>query len=218
MIELRNVTKSFGYGAARKVVADALSHNFPAGRAIGLLGRNGAGKSTLLRMIAGTMSPDRGHIDCRGTISWPVGFAGSFHGDLTGAQNTKFIARVYGADSEALLDFVADFADLGRQFHQPYKGYSSGMRSRLAFGVSMGLRFDMYLIDEVTSVGDAAFREKSSELLNNRLEQSGALVVSHGKGMLRRLCDCAVVLEAGQLTYFDDIEEAIEDHETRLLA
>ena len=217
MIEMMNVSKSFGRGAATKCVARDISIHFPAGRAVALLGRNGAGKSTLLRMIAGNLNPDRGEIVRSGTISWPVGFAGSFHGDLTGVQNTRFLARVYGADSDALCDFVSDFAELGPHWRKPYKTYSSGMRSRLAFGVSMGLRFDTYLIDEVTSVGDAAFRQKSVELLQDRLAESGAIVVSHGMGTLRRLCDCAMVLEDGTLTCYDDLEDAIACHEARLL-
>lgn len=217
MIELVNLCKAFGSGQRRKVVADNLSVVFPPGRSVALLGRNGAGKSTLLRIIAGTMNADTGHVRRAGTISWPVGFAGSFHGDLTGAQNTRFLGRVYGVDTDALQRFVEDFAELGHHFYLPFKNYSSGMRSRLAFGVSMGIHFDTYLIDEVTSVGDAAFREKSSQLLLDRLQGSGAVVVSHGMGMLRRICDCAMVLENGRLTYFDDLNEAIAVHEERLL-
>lgn len=217
MIELVKLSKSFGRGRARAIVAKDLTARFPFGRSIALLGRNGAGKSTLLRMIAGTQLPDRGRVIRYGTVSWPVGFAGSFHGELTGAQNTRFLARVYGADTHKLQQFVEDFAELGRQFHKPYRLYSSGMRSRLAFGVSMGIAFDTYLIDEVTSVGDAAFREKSTALLEERLKTSGAIVVSHGKRVLRRLCDCAAILEHGSLTFYDDLEEAIEIHEKRLL-
>ena len=217
MVELVNLSKSFGSGRKSVVIVDRLNFSFPAGRTVGLLGRNGAGKSTLLRMIAGTLLPDQGQVKRVGTVSWPVGFAGSFHGDLSGAQNIRFLARAYGVDSAQLQDFVEGFAELGTQFFQPYKSYSSGMRARLAFGVSMGIAFDTYLIDEVTSVGDAAFREKSTELLEARLKSSGAIVVSHGKRVLRRLCDCAVVLENGRLSFFEDIEEAIAVHEARLL-
>ena len=218
MIELVNLCKAFGHGRRRKVVADNLSLTFPARRSVGLLGRNGAGKSTLLRIIAGTMNPDTGHVRRDGTISWPVGFAGSFHGDLTGAQNTRFLARVYGVDTDALQRFVEDFADLGHHFHLPFKNYSSGMRSRLAFGVSMGIRFDTYLIDEVTSVGDASFRRKSADMLLDRLQYSSAIVVSHGLGTLRQICDCAMILEGGKLTFYEDLEEAIGIHEERMLA
>ncbi|MEP0091076.1 MAG: ATP-binding cassette domain-containing protein [Paracoccaceae bacterium] len=131
-----------------------------AGRAVGLLGRNGAGKSSLLQMIAGTMRPSKGSIDIGGTVSWPVGFAGSFHGDLTGLQNTRFVARIYGVETNQLVAFVEDFAELGHHFRLPFRSYSQGMRARLGFAMSMGIGFDFYLIDEVTSVGDAAFREK----------------------------------------------------------
>ena len=217
MIRLQNLTKVFRTGGERRVVADGISLTLPAGRSIGLLGRNGAGKSTLLKMIAGTVVPTSGRIVSQGSISWPVGFAGSFHGDLTGAQNTRFIARIYGVDTEELTDFVADFAGLGRQFHQPFRHYSAGMKSRLAFGVSMGVRFDTYLVDEVTSVGDAAFRARSAEVFAERMKQSGAIVVSHGMGQIRALCDAAMVLENGRLTWFDDVEAAI-DHHSRTMA
>lgn len=217
MIRLVNLCKSFGHGARRTIVADNLNVSFPSQRSVALLGRNGAGKSTLLRILAGTMTPDSGHVQTWGTVSWPVGFTGSFHGDLTGAQNVRFLARVYGVDTQALEDFVQAFAELGKHYRMPFKSYSSGMRSRLAFGVSMGIGFDTYLIDEVTSVGDAAFRQKSTEFLHARIQTSGAIVVSHGMGMLRRICDCAAVLEAGQLTFYNDLEEAISVHEARLL-
>lgn len=217
MIQLVDLCKSFGHGSRRTVVAERLNMSFPERRSVALLGRNGAGKSTLLRIIAGTMNPDSGHVRKRGTISWPVGFTGSFHGDLTGAQNVRFLARVYGVDTNELEAFVEDFAELGQQYRMPFKTYSSGMRARLAFGVSMGIRFDTYLIDEVTSVGDASFRQKSAEFLRDRLQDSGAIVVSHGMGMLRRMCDCAAVLEAGQMTFHEDVDEAIAIHEARLL-
>lgn len=213
MIELRNVTKTFVLDGETKVVADRISARFPTGASVALLGRNGAGKSTLLRMIAGTDVPTSGQIRSTGTISWPVGFAGSFHPDLTGAQNTRFVARVYGIDTDALVDFVQDFAELGVHFHLPFSTYSSGMRSRLAFGVSMGVPFDTYLVDEVTAVGDAAFRRKSSQLFRARLASAGAIVVTHEMGMVRQLCTWGAVLENGRLELFDSVEAAIRRHE-----
>lgn len=212
MIEFRNLTKRFFIRGQRKVVADNINLVFPAGRAVGLLGRNGAGKSTLLKMIAGTMDPTEGQIISQGTISWPVGFAGSFHGELTGAQNARFIARIYGVDTEEMIDFVGDFANLGGHFNLPFRTYSSGMKSRLAFGVSMAVPFDTYLVDEVTSVGDAAFRKKSGEVFRARMEHAGAVVVSHGMGQIREMCDAGAVLENGKLYYYDDVNEAIDHH------
>ncbi len=212
MIEFRNLTKRFFIRGQRKVVADNINMVFPAGRAVGLLGRNGAGKSTLLKMIAGTMDPTEGQIISHGTISWPVGFAGSFHGELTGAQNTRFIARIYGVDTEEMVDFVGDFANLGGHFNLPFRTYSSGMKSRLAFGVSMAIPFDTYLVDEVTSVGDAAFRKKSGEVFRARMEHAGAVVVSHGMGQIREMCDAGAVLENGHLYYYKDVNDAIDHH------
>lgn len=212
MIRLENLTKTFTRDGYSKTVADRINVTFPTGVSVGLFGRNGAGKSTLLQMIAGTLKPSSGRVVSDGTISWPVGFSGSFHGDLTGAQNTRFIARVYGVDTDALVDFVEDFAELGHHFYLPLRTYSSGMRSRLAFGVSMGMRFDTYLVDEVTSVGDAAFRKKSDAVFLSRMRASGAIVVSHSMETMRLLCTMGVVLENGQLRVFDNIEHAIRHH------
>lgn len=212
MIEFRNLTKVFYLRGQRKIVADDINVIFPTGRSVGLLGRNGAGKSTLLKMIAGTMDPTAGKIFSDGSISWPVGFAGSFHGELTGAQNARFIARIYGVDTEELVGFVRDFAGLGGHFDLPFRTYSSGMKSRLAFGISMAVPFDTYLVDEVTSVGDASFRAKSTEVFNARMAHAGAVVVSHGMSQIKELCDAGAVLENGKLHYYDDVEEAIAHH------
>lgn len=212
MIRFDHLTKVFSLDGRRKVVADDITLTFPTGRAVALLGRNGAGKSTLLQIIAGTAVPTSGRILSTGTISWPVGFAGSFHGELTGAQNTRFIARIYGVDTDELSAFVEDFAGLGVHFHLPLRSYSSGMRSRLAFGVSMGIHFDTYLVDEVTAVGDAAFRAKSDRVFKDRMRNSGSVVVTHSMEQVRTLCDAAAVLEDGRLIYYEDVEEGIRHH------
>ena len=212
MIELRNLSKVYRLQGRRKVVADRINAVFPTGKAVGLMGRNGAGKSTLLKMIAGTVDVTSGQILSDGNISFPVGFAGSFHPDMTGRQNTLFVARTYGVSTEGLMEYVQDFAELGPHFELPLRSYSSGMRSRLAFGVSMGLQFDTYLIDEITAVGDASFRRKSRAVFMDRLQNSGVLFVSHSVGMLREMCEAGAVLENGTLRYFDDVNEAIELH------
>jgi len=193
-------------------VANDINAVFPSGVCVALLGRNGAGKSTLMQMVGGTVKPDSGLISVQGSISWPVGFAGSFHRDLTGAQNTRFIARVYGIDTDSLLEFVKDFAELDNHFHMPVRSYSSGMRSRLAFGISIGIPFDTYLVDEVTSVGDAAFKLKSRLVFLERLKTSGAVVITHSMPQVRKMCDTGAVLENGNLYYYENLEEAIAHH------
>ncbi|RLL71296.1 ABC transporter ATP-binding protein [Paenirhodobacter hankyongi] len=217
MIRFENLTKSFWVQGERRVVIDNLNLTLPTGSSLALLGRNGAGKSTLMQLIAGTMRPDHGRITSDGTISFPVGFGGSFHGELTGAQNTRFIARIYGVDTDELMAFVQDFAELGDFFYEPIRVYSSGMRSRLAFGVSMGIRFDTYLIDEVTAVGDAAFRAKSQAVFRERMKSSDAILVSHDMAQVREMCSAGIVLDHGRLSVFDDLEAAIEYHRKLML-
>lgn len=213
MIRLHNLSKSYLVNGVRTVVADGLNATFETRGATALLGRNGAGKSSLLRMIAGTMDPDDGQIVKTGRVSWPVGFAGSFHGDLSGAQNARFIARIQGVDTDEMLDAVARFTGLGAHFHTPVKTYSAGMRARLAFAVSMAIPFDTYLVDEVTSVGDAEFKRKSEALFHERLQHSGAIIVTHALGLVQRLCDKAAVLDRGRLTFYSDIDQAIRHHQ-----
>lgn len=216
MIRFENLTKSFWVNGHRQVVIDNLDIELPTGKSLALLGRNGAGKSTLMQIIAGNLRPDSGRVVSDGTISWPIGFAGAFHNDLTGAQNTRFIARVYGVDTDALMAFVRDFAELGAHFTMPVRTYSSGMRSRLTFGLSMGVEFDTYLVDEVTGAGDAAFRAKSRALFRERIKTASAIMVNHNLGELRDYCDAAIVLERGKLQYFDDLDEAIDTHQSNM--
>jgi capsular polysaccharide transport system ATP-binding protein len=216
MIQLDRLSKSFAVRDGRKVIVDTLSAVFPTGASVALLGRNGAGKSTLLKLIAGTIRPTSGKVLSTGSISYPVGFQGSFHPDLTGLQNTRFVARLYGVDSDALGAFVEEFAELGAHFRMPFRSYSAGMKSRLSFGVSMGIPFDTYLVDEVTSVGDGAFRRKSIEMLDDRQRNAGAIVVSHSPPMIRRLCTMAAVLEAGRLHFYNDVDEGLAHHEENL--
>ncbi|WP_371158151.1 ABC transporter ATP-binding protein [Jannaschia sp. 2305UL9-9] len=213
MIELRNLTKTYRLNGVSKVVANDISFTFPTGRSVALLGPNGAGKSTMLKMIAGTLQPDSGEIVSTGTISWPVGFAGSFHGDLTGAQNVRFVARVYGVDTDEMIDFTRDFSQLGAHFFLPVRTYSSGMKSRLAFAMSMAVPFDTYLIDEITAVGDGAFKIKSEAILEDRLQQSGAIIVSHSLQQMERMCQSGVVLQNGRFFFYERVQKAVEHYQ-----
>ena len=212
MIRFENLTKSYRVNGMQKMVIDGLSMELPTGKSLALLGRNGAGKSTLMQLIAGTMRPDTGRVFSDGSISWPVGFGGSFHPDLTGAQNVRFIARIYGVDTDELTAFVEEFAELGKHFDMPVRSYSSGMKSRLTFGASFGIQFDTYLVDEVTAVGDAAFRRKSQALFIDRMKTSSAILVTHEMGQVRSFCNSAIQLEDGHLTYFENVEDGITAH------
>lgn len=213
MIMFRDVSKTYRVNGRRNTVIDTLNLTLRRGQRLGLLGRNGAGKSTLLRLIGGSLMPDRGTITRIGRVSWPLGFSGAFHAALTGVQNTRFIARIYGVDTDDLVDFVEDFAELGDFLHMPVETYSSGMKARLAFGVSMGINFDYYLVDEITAVGDAAFRRKCQDVFQQKLAGADLIMVSHSNETIRRFCTTAAILEGGQLSYFDSVDTALEAYE-----
>lgn len=213
---LENLTKTFTLHGKRTTVADNINIVFPTGVSVALMGRNGAGKSTLLKILAGSTDATSGRVLSDGTVSFPVGLASSMHPNLTGAQNVKFVARIYGVETDALVAFVRDFADIGPHFDLPVRAYSSGMRARLSFGINMGLKFDTYLIDEVSAVGDATFNAKSRDVFLDRMQNAGAIFVSHGAAMMRQMCTAGAVLERGKLRYFDDIEDALALHERNL--
>lgn len=213
MLRFEHLSKGFWVGGEFKTVIDDLNLTLPTGKSLGLLGRNGAGKSTLMQIIAGTLPADRGRVVSDGSISWPVAFGGSFHPAMTGEQNVRFVARIYGVDTDSLIEFVEDFAELGKHFNMPVRTYSAGMKTRLTFGTSMGIHFDTYLVDETTAVGDARFRRKSREVFKDRMTRSSAIMVSHNMRELREFCDAGLLLNEGKLRYFDDLDEAIATHE-----
>lgn len=214
ILEIQDVVKGYWLHGDWRPVIRGLSMTLKRGQALGLLGSNGAGKTTLLDLVAGRQRPDAGRVLRHGSVSFPVGFAAGFHRDLSGAQNIRFLARIYGADPQALVDFVADFAEIGALYHAPMRSYSAGMRARLGFGASLGLPFDLYLVDEATAVGDGAFRRKSKALFRARMRASSGIMVSHNLRELRKFCDAGLVLHRGQIQYFDRIEDAIAAHET----
>jgi capsular polysaccharide transport system ATP-binding protein len=218
MIELRNVSKAYRTPRGWKVIVDRLDLDLPTGAKVGVLGRNGAGKSTLIGMLAGLVRPDSGSIRREGSISWPLGLGGSFNQALTGTQNVRFVARIYGVDTEALIAYVRDFAELGDFMDMPVRTYSSGMRARLGFGMSMGIAFDWYLVDELTAVGDSRFKKKSLAVFRSRLQDAGLLMVSHSINTIRTYCTAGLVLDAGRATYYPDVAEAVEAHERNMAA
>ncbi|WP_299840114.1 ABC transporter ATP-binding protein [uncultured Jannaschia sp.] len=212
MLRLENLSKSFWYRGVRRTIISNLNLTLPEGRSLALLGGNGAGKTTLLEIIAGVQQPDTGRVVTDGAVSWPVGFSGSFNSDMTGAQNTIFVARVYGVDTASLLRFVLDFSELGAQFDAPVRTYSSGMKARLSFGLSMGIQFDTYLVDETTAVGDASFNRKSKAVFRERIRNASAIMVSHQTRKVKDYCDAALVLHQGRLEYYDDLDEGVARH------
>ena len=216
MIHLDRLAKSFRRNGVTRVVLNPVSLTLPEVPGLALLGRNGAGKSTLLRMIAGTLAPDRGRIVTDENISWPMGFAGGFHPSLTGAQNTRFVARIHGRAPHHMAETVRSFAELGDAWTLPFATYSTGMKARLAFAVSMAIEFDTYLVDEIIGVGDTAFRRKCERAFRDRMGRARVIMISHNAGTLRQFCQAGLVLEGGRLSYVPDIEDAIALHETNL--
>ncbi len=210
MIHLDRVFKFYRTDRHTKIVLDHVTAGFQSGRSYGLLGVNGAGKSTTLRLISGVELPNSGRIRRTVRVSWPLGFASGFHPLMSGRENVKFVARAYGEDVRKVLLFVEDFSELGDYIDVPVRTYSSGMTARLAFGLSMAIEFECYLIDEITAVGDARFQARCSAAFNKRRANSDLIVVSHSMQTIRDYCDKGAVLVDGQLIMFDSVDRAIE--------
>lgn len=210
MIHFIDVEKHFDTDAGRKVVLRHTNLTIPTHLRVGVLGRNGAGKSTLLRMISGVEKPSSGAVVREGKISWPMGLVGGLHNELTGMENIKFLVRLYDANLEEVIDYVLEFSDLGSYLDVPVRFYSSGMRAKLMFGLSLAIDFDCYLIDELTGVGDRFFREKSQRAFEERALRSGLLFVSHSERTVKEYCDYAIVLYDGHMIPFADIDEGID--------
>jgi len=213
MIVLDNVTKFFKVKEEKKYILKNVNLVIPEFVNLGILGRNGAGKSTFLRMLGGIDFPNGGKIYSDKSFSWPMGLAGGFQGSMTGRQNVKFVCRVFNKSEkeiEEIVEFVKNFSEIGEYFDMPIKTYSSGMKSRVSFGLSLAFDFDYLLIDETLSVGDAKFKEKSKKALAEKINKSNILMVSHSMPILRDMCDAGIVLYDGKLWYYDDINDAIK--------
>ena len=207
MIRLINVCKDYETKAGPRRILDNINLTINPGERIGILGRNGAGKSTLVRLISGAEPPTLGTIERNMSVSWPLAFTGGFHSGLTGADNLRFVCRIYGVDFESRLQFVKDFSELGIYLYEPVANYSSGMRARLAFAVSMTIDFDCYLIDEVLAVGDQRFRERCRvELFEKRADKS-MLIVSHSHRYLKGNCHRFLLFRDGAIEEHDDFNE-----------
>jgi capsular polysaccharide transport system ATP-binding protein len=208
MIDLIDITKTYDTRHGKITVLDKVNLNIPKGGKVGILGRNGAGKSTLIRILSGAELPDTGSINRGMHVSWPLAFGGAFQGSLTGLDNLRFICRVYGTSAEDKIPYVQEFSELGAFLREPVKNYSSGMRARLAFAVSMAIEFDCYLIDEVVAVGDSRFHEKCKIELFEKRNDRAIIMVSHDFGYIQEHCDSASVLISGRLHGFSTPKEA----------
>lgn len=197
-----------------KWVLSGVSFTIPKNVNVGLVGRNGAGKSTLLRLIGGIDTPNRGRIERQCRVSWPMGFGGGLQGSLTGRQNAKFVCRILGHEQDMAerIAFMQEFAEIGASFDEPVKTYSAGMKSRLQFAMSLAFDFDVYISDEVTSTGDAAFRGKANKAFKNLANRAGLIMVSHSDSTLREFCSAGIWLHEGRAHWFDDIGDALKHY------
>jgi capsular polysaccharide transport system ATP-binding protein len=212
MIEFKDVAKSYHIRKFHKQVFTSLNFKIERGDSIGICGANGAGKSTLMRLIAGVEYPSSGTVTRTMSTSWPIGYSSCFQASLTGADNARFISRVYNEREEDILSYVEDFAQLGPYLYQPVHTYSAGMQARLAFGVSLAINFDCYLVDEVTAAGDERFRIRCEEALLERRDNSTLVMISHDPGTLRQYCRRGAVVYGGTVVFYDTMDEANEVH------
>lgn len=216
MITFDNFSKYYFTRSGRKYIFKDVTLTIPSNRSIGVLGPNGAGKSTLLRLLGGSETASSGNVFIDGHVSWPLGLAVGFQGGLTGRENAEFVCRINGLKGELrsqIIQEIIDFVDIGKYFDMPVQTYSSGMRARLAFAFSISFVFDVYLIDELTSVGDQIFRNKANAAFSKIRESNSTLIyVSHNMASLRQNCKSALVLLNQQMTYYEDIEEGIREY------
>jgi capsular polysaccharide transport system ATP-binding protein len=213
VIALRNVSKYYRVRSGLHAVFEKVSLEVRKGEKVGVLGRNGSGKSTLIRLISGSEFPTTGTIERTMSVSWPLALTSAFQGSLTGIDNIHFVARVYGVNADAIIPYVESISELGFYLREPVKVYSSGMRARLAFALSMAIEFDCFLIDEVIAVGDARFHERCAHELFERRRDRTMLIVSHDPYYIRQHCDRACVLVQGRLQTFHNIDLALSAYE-----
>jgi capsular polysaccharide transport system ATP-binding protein len=212
MITLNKVTKYYPTPKGRKYILRDVSVEFPENRNIGILGQNGMGKSTLLRLLGGIDFPNSGNIHINGRISWPMGLAGGVQGSLSGRDNARFVCRIYGDSEKEVqrkIEFIQEFSELGDYFDMPVKTYSNGMKARLTFATSMAFDFDIYLIDELTAVGDKRFKEKSRDALIQKKSKANIIKVSHNMNELIQDCDVGVFMSNGSMKVYECIQDAV---------
>ena len=213
-IVAHNLVKEFHTEIGIRRVLDNVNFRVAQGNRMAVLGRNGAGKSTLIQILSGVQRPSSGYIERGIKMSWPLALAGGFEGELTGYDNVRFISRIYDVPFQETFDFVADFTEIGRQIHVPVRFYSSGMRMRLAFALSLAIDFDCYLIDEVILVGDQKFQEKCIYELFERRTDRAMILAIHDMSVVRERCTSALILKNGRGKVFDDVALAADTYAT----
>lgn len=220
MIVVDNVHKRYqtDHGVGPWVLK-GVSFTIPSKLSVGLIGGNGAGKSTLLRLIGGVDQPNKGRINRQCNISWPMGYGGGLQGSLTGRQNSKFVCRIHGHEKNMIekIAYIQDFAEIGASFDQPVKTYSSGMKSRLQFAMSLAFDFDVYISDEVTAAGDAAFRQKAADAFKGLSDNASLIMVSHSESTLKQFCTAGIWINKGKAQWFDRINDALDAYKYSLI-
>ncbi|WP_386696482.1 ABC transporter ATP-binding protein [Lonepinella sp. MS14436] len=216
MIKVEHLNKRYLTRNGWKTILNNINFELKKGEKIGILGRNGSGKSTLIRLLSGVEAPTSGEIHREMSISWPLAFSGAFQGSLTGMDNLRFICRIYGADIDYVKSFTEEFSELGDYLYEPVKKYSSGMKARLAFALSLSVEFDCYLIDEVIAVGDSRFSSKCKQELFEKRKDRSIILVSHSPSAIKEYCDNAYVLDDGSLYSFENIDEAYKFYNNNL--
>lgn len=206
MIEIIDLVKEYKTESGVIRALDGISLKVERGQRIGVLGRNGSGKSTLIRVVGGVEVPTRGTVRHSMSVSWPLAFRGGFHNDLSGYQNLRFLARVYDRPYDEMSAYVEEFTELGQRLKDPLYTYSSGMRAKISFGVSLAIEFDCYLIDEVLAVGDQRFRKKCRIELFEKRKDRAMLIVSHQAQTIQQSCEIGILIKDGRCIDTFDIK------------
>jgi len=214
MLVVNGLKKQYAREGKVRVLFENLSFSMGRAERLAILGRNGQGKSTLIKILGGVLAATGGSIGWSLTPSWPLGFGGGFQGGLTGVDNIRFLARIYDRPVAPMLTSVERFAELGDALTMPVKHYSSGMRARLAFGLSLAIEFDCYLIDEIVAVGDALFRQKCEDELFGKRHDRAYIIASHDLNFIRHSCERAIIIDKGRHFLYDDIGLAIDAYHT----
>nr|WP_304363858.1 ABC transporter ATP-binding protein [Jiella sp. LLJ827] len=214
-VTLTHLVKVYDGETGPVKVLDGISFSIGVGEKIAVLGKNGAGKSTLVKLVGGVEKPTAGHIRRGMKMSWPLSFGGGgLQPQMSGLDNIRFIARLYGRSIPDMIDFVSDFSEIDRHLRYPVNTYSSGMRMRLAFSLTLAVDFECYLIDEVLGVGDQRFQKKCRDALFGERGHCAMILVSHHRQTVLEYCSKALVLKRGRGRLFDDVEFALNLYST----